>query len=96
MLTTELMDTSKWIDPPNPSDTRCERFFIRDNETHEWFMGLSRESFALYVLGKKSLNKWNIEYEPLRDEVHHLIIGTKEHIFDGKVFKLTGMPMTLI
>lgn len=96
MLTTELMDTSKWMDPPESNGETYERFFIRDNETHEWFMGISRESFAMYVVGKKSLNKWNIKYEPLRDEVHHLIVSSKEHIFDGKVFKLTGMPITIL
>lgn len=96
MLSTEIMDTSKWMDPPKPRDGHYERFFIRDKETGEWFMGLSRESFAEYVLGHKPLNVWNRKYEPLRDEMHHLIVGTKEHIFDCKVFKLNGMPVTIL
>ena len=69
----EILDTSKWIDPPTEKGT-YERFFIRDKETHEWFRGLSRESLAKFVLGEKTLNIWNTKYEPLRDEIHHLIV----------------------
>ena len=75
----EVMDTAKWIDPPETG--AYERFFIMDKETREWFKGLSRNSFAKFVSGEKPLSRWNKKYEPFRDEIHHLVVYN-----DGKSF----------
>lgn len=61
-----------------------ERFDIRDRETGEWIHDLTREMLAQYVLGKLpgyDIGKTLRRYEPLRDEVHHII-----HLDDGTVY----------
>ena len=53
-----------------------ETFDIRDRDTHEYIRNLTREQLAQYVLGElepyKS-SKTNSKFEPLRDEIHHII-----------------------
>lgn len=53
-----------------------ETFDIRDKETHEYIRNLTRENLADYVLGKYApYDKGGNfrKYEPLRDEIHHII-----------------------
>lgn len=53
-----------------------ETFDIRDKETHEYIRDLTREDLAAYVIGKyapSSYGKNLRKYEPLRDEIHHII-----------------------
>lgn len=53
-----------------------ETFDIRDKETHEYIRDLTREDLAAYVMGKYapySYGKNLRKYEPLRDEIHHII-----------------------
>lgn len=61
-----------------------ETFDIRDRDTHEYIRNLTREQLAQYVLGElepyKS-SKTNSKFEPLRDEIHHII-----HCADGTVY----------
>ena len=91
----ELMNTARWLDPPKFGETPYERFFIRDRETHEWFMGMTRETFANFVTGKTPFSAWNTKYEPLRDEVHHLVVSTEETIFDSVVVNDTETEINI-
>ena len=61
-----------------------ETFDIRDKETHEYIRDLTREDLANYVLGKYApyaQGKNFRKYEPLRDEIHHII-----HCPDGIIY----------
>lgn len=81
----EVMVTEKWVDKPVEGET-YERFFIKDKETHEWIFGMSRESFADYVLGIRVEGNVcpNPKFEPLRDEIHHLIVNRLGYVcFDS-------------
>lgn len=61
-----------------------ELFDIKDRETHEYIRDLTREQLAQYVLGQlpgHDKGRNFRKYEPLRDEVHHII-----HCDDGMVY----------
>lgn len=61
-----------------------ELFDIKDKETHEYIRDLTREQLAQYVLGQlpgHDKGRKFRKYEPLRDEVHHII-----HCDDGTVY----------
>lgn len=79
----EVMATDKWVDKPPVNGESYERFFIKDKETHEWIFGMSRESFAKYVCGIRVEGNVcpNPKFEPLRDEIHHLIVGSLGYVY---------------